>query len=113
MDDLKQVNDAMGHAAGDEYLHRLAKALKSVLRKEDVAARVGGDEFAIMGIEMDGLVAQALVERLRTVCTAVQVDVSIGLALRNPSESLAIAWQQADAEMYRQKRTKKSVISQQ
>jgi diguanylate cyclase (GGDEF)-like protein len=83
-----------------------------VLRKEDVAARVGGDEFAVLGVEMDGLIAQALVERLRTVCKAVQVEVSMGLALRNPSASLAIAWQQADTEMYRQKRTKKSIFSQ-
>lgn len=112
VDDLKQVNDSLGHAAGDQYLYRLAKALKSVLRKEDVAARVGGDEFAVLGVEMDGLIAQALVERLRTVCKAVQVEVSMGLALRNPSASLAIAWQQADTEMYRQKRTKKSIFSQ-
>jgi len=110
LDDLKQINDIYGHALGDQHLKRLAKVLMSVLRKDDVAARLGGDEFAILGIEMNGTAAFALVERLRLACTAAGVDISIGLALRHPAANLETAWQQADAEMYRQKRIKKNVL---
>ncbi len=107
VDDLKQINDTKGHSAGDHMLLRTAKALRSILRQDDVAARVGGDEFTVLGIETDGDAAQALAERIRLALAAVQVNASVGLAMRVPSQGLISAWNQADTAMYMQKHAKK------
>lgn len=48
LDHFKPINDTLGHAAGDECLRRLADLLQSTLRQQDVAVRIGGDEFTIL-----------------------------------------------------------------
>ena len=109
LDDLKQINDEFGHAVGDEYLQRFADVMRRILRKEDIAARTGGDEFAILGVEMDGNGVQGLAERLNVALASAQIKASSGIAVRNPSEGLTKAWQQADLAMYRQKRDRKAM----
>jgi diguanylate cyclase (GGDEF)-like protein len=65
IDDFKAVNDTYGHAAGDEVLRDLGALLQSDIRKSDVAARVGGDEFVVLlpETDLDGGIASA--EKLR------------------------------------------------
>ena len=48
LDGFREVNDSLGHAAGDELLTRIGEALRSILRDSDVLARIGGDEFALI-----------------------------------------------------------------
>ena len=48
LDDFKLVNDTLGHLAGDEVLKRIASILRSSVRNQDLVARVGGDEFALL-----------------------------------------------------------------
>jgi diguanylate cyclase (GGDEF)-like protein len=110
IDNLKDVNDTLGHAAGDRLIKRLARVLTTLLRKEDVAARVGGDEFTVLAVEIDEAGATALVERLSETLTAAGVKASIGMAMRVPSQGLAIAGQKADALMYCQKQAKKAEL---
>ena len=91
LDNFKDVNDAYGHACGDEVLVELASRLAAQMRPEDVVARFGGDEFvAIFGDLSDPLdAAQKMAERLHSIVTEpVRVNgedfhmtISIGLAV--------------------------------
>lgn len=70
VDDFKQINDTIGHDAGDALLCTLAQRIREALRPDDMIARLGGDEFAVLlaGIERDEQVeaaGSALLERLR------------------------------------------------
>lgn len=65
LDDFKQVNDREGHSAGDELLRVVAATLRATLRGSDTAARLGGDEMALLLPETGEAEARALVDRLR------------------------------------------------
>ncbi|MGA2211208.1 MAG: EAL domain-containing protein [Acidimicrobiales bacterium] len=110
LDDFKVVNDTLGHAAGDELLVAVAARLAGSLRAGDTAARIGGDEFAILLEETEGpndacRLAERVIIELKAPVTIedreVQVHGSIGIALsavgaEDPSEIL----QAADVAMY-------------
>jgi diguanylate cyclase (GGDEF)-like protein/PAS domain S-box-containing protein len=64
LDDFKDVNDNLGHSAGDELLVAIATRLRDNVRPGDTLARLGGDEFAVLIQELDGRDAGALAERL-------------------------------------------------
>lgn len=90
LDHFKQVNDRLGHSAGDDLLCLLAKRMKAVLREEDTLARLGGDEFVIL-IEsarsaddlrrVSDLLLALFPHRVETPDGAVNVTISIGGAL--------------------------------
>ena len=88
-DNLKAVNDAHGHAAGNELLRQLAKAIQAELRFTDVAARYGGDEFIVLLPDTPATGALEVAERIRTRIastplrtngSAIPASVSIGVA---------------------------------
>ena len=81
LDHLKQVNDSGGHAAGDKYLEEFATALRSAVRAEDVVARVGGDEFAILMRTVDAGGAVAVANAVRERLSGSAVSASIGVAV--------------------------------
>lgn len=112
VDDLKRVNDTLGHAAGDELLRRTARALQAAARNPDVVSRVGGDEFALLAIECDLGAIPSLLSRLEEVLALENVQASIGFAMRNSSLGLTEAWLEADHSMYREKRGRVKLRSQ-
>ena len=65
LDNFKFFNDAYGHLTGDTVLRRLARALQQALRPGDILARMGGDEFAVMGVGLTPKQAAGMVERLK------------------------------------------------
>src|SRR5690242_7574274 len=86
IDHLKRVNDQFGHPAGDAVIRQIAQTLKEVSRDNDTAARLGGEEFALLLAGVDLQRAAAAAERLRAVLSGRRVDgvgtvtVSIGVA---------------------------------
>ena len=66
LDDFKELNDSMGHLAGNELLRTIADRLKSILREGDILARWGGDEFVVVpGALLDRDQAEMLADRIR------------------------------------------------
>ena len=104
LDGLKQVNDTVGHAAGDALIARAAQALRHAVRESDILARVGGDEFGVIAVECSQEGADALAARARRALDDQGVRASIGVALREPPRTLEAAWSVADHRMYEAKR---------
>jgi len=110
LDNFKTLNDAQGHAAGDEALRRTARILQGATRRTDTVARLGGDEFALVLPETaragaDGVVAKARLElRAALAAMAPQLDCSMGvMTFREIPERAEAAVRAADALMYRAK----------
>lgn len=84
IDDFKRVNDSFGHPVGDQALCRVADALRSAVREEDVVFRVGGEEFAVLIPGLSSTAALPVAERLRAAVAATAFDtplrISVGLA---------------------------------
>lgn len=103
LDDLKVTNDRDGHEAGDGLLQAAAESLQAVVRREDVLARVGGDEFAVLVSDCDGECLDMLIRRLRQVLDSVGVRAAIGAVSVGPGTALREAWKLADLQMYAEK----------
>ncbi len=101
LDHFKTYNDTYGHLAGDLLLRRVAETLSEVARTNDIVARVGGDEFAVIAVGADD--SAAVGDRVRSALEAAGIAASIGVAGIDPDGDLAEAWSQADRAMYQQK----------
>lgn len=110
IDHFKRVNDTWGHAAGDRVLVDLCVSVDPILREEDVFARVGGEEFAVLlpDTDLDG--SYALAERIREKVTEdgsgeIEYTLSAGVAKLMPDDvSSKRPLQRADAALYEAKR---------
>jgi diguanylate cyclase len=117
IDNFKKLNDSLGHAAGDEALKSLARAVRERLRPVDHLARFGGEEFVLLlpGTRLDE--AQQALTRLQRSLTAslfmhdgqdVFVTFSAGVTAWRVGEALAVALERADEALYEAKRTGKN-----
>jgi diguanylate cyclase (GGDEF)-like protein len=109
MDNLKIVNDTRGHDAGDKALQLLGSALRSELRRNDEAYRVGGDEFAVVLPLASRLDAERLMRRLRdavasTADGAGSIEASFGITVYEPGDDPERMLARADRALYAAKR---------
>ncbi len=114
LDDLKHVNDSLGHAQGDILLQDIAGVIRSCFRGDDVVARIGGDEFAALLPGADEQVTNKIVQRILDKIdvyasnhTEMPVGISIGIHTIERGESLTEALKIADSRMYQVKNLKK------
>jgi len=109
LDGLKRVNDNNGHAAGDQLIMDAAKILMNSFRGDDVVARIGGDEFAVIMTDCTLEEAEAVLERIlrnqevHNSLARITVSISLGLGTAGSGEQVAEAFKTADERMYQNK----------
>lgn len=111
LDNLKYINDNFGHKKGDQYIMNAAELISSNFRDEDIAARIGGDEFAVLLPEAD---YEAALKKCRQIkecfenCSRFEkLDISLGCAAKVESaQDLEAVFVEADKQMYREKKSK-------
>jgi len=113
LDRLKRINDTLGHAAGDQALAEVARILRKIFRGSDIIARIGGDEFAVLTTNTDGLDEDVIARRLeagfeeynRKQKGACRLSLSFGVTHYDPAYPIAIGllMTRADRRMYRRK----------
>jgi diguanylate cyclase (GGDEF)-like protein len=120
INEFKRVNDRHGHLVGDELLKQFAGEMRSACRSSDIIGRWGGDEFMLLLNNCGIAEATAQIDRLRKwVCgdytvkgnsgaRKLRIDASIGLAERQPGETMKELLDRADARMYEQKAASKA-----
>ncbi len=91
IDELKKVNDTYGHLAGNEVLRVLGQAISERVRTEDVPARYGGDEFAIVMPDTPREEAEKVVIRLMEILDATDVKLPGGSAIKMPARSWGVS----------------------
>lgn len=116
---LKLINDAFGHFKGDTVLQKVAKALKSVCRSDDIIARWGGDEFVILLPKTNQCNAAKVIQRAIAASAEMEVasirlSISLGHATKEKSDDdIMSILKAAESEMYKNKlRESQSVIGQ-
>ena len=113
IDNFKDINDILGHAAGDAVLYGLTDRLAEQMRRSDTLGRIGGEEFAVCipGVGLND--GERLAERLRqaiadaafqTPCGPVPITVSIGTAVFTEGDNVMRLIERADSAMYAAKR---------
>jgi len=117
LDGMKEINDSLGHKKGDEALMETADILRIVFRESDIIARIGGDEFAILALEVPDETVEVLMERLQNQIDfhnaredrKYRISISIGTSYFDPGSPSSIddLMTRADERMYEHKRSKR------
>lgn len=120
MDGLKDINDNYGHKIGDKYIKKAGEIFDAVTRIEDVVARIGGDEFAVILPETDSVSAEKFCNRIKNECRKFNknkrlpkpLKISLGQATKIKNEDdLNKIFDKADKKMYENKGRRRKKLS--
>lgn len=121
LDDFKNVNDRFGHGTGDEVLRALSDVFRESLRDVDLAARLGGEEFAVLLPETDYSGAAGVAERLRASLASIELEApggerfgvtaSFGVGVYPEAQSVDELLRTADSALYRAKAEGKNRVA--
>lgn len=115
LDNFKEINDQLGHQAGDYVISRTAQATQEILRREVILTRYGGDEFLVLSLDTDQGGIQHLADRIQSMLSnlplnyagdPLQVTASLGVTTleKGTDTSLGTLIDQADQALYQSKR---------
>ncbi|HEX3034075.1 MAG TPA: diguanylate cyclase response regulator [Thermodesulfobacteriota bacterium] len=121
VDNMKWVNDILGHNEGDMALVETASLLRETFRESDIISRLGGDEFVVLALDVSGHNVEAVTTSLQNNLNTrnakngrrYMLSISLGTAYYNPKRPTSVEelLTQADTQMYEQKRGRKRAIS--
>jgi diguanylate cyclase (GGDEF)-like protein len=117
VDGFKEINDRIGHLAGDAVLAEIADRIRQVVRSADIPCRVGGDEFAVIVPEVEVGQARQLVGRIQRavssqpIARAGRVRVSAGVADLQPNDSPTTMFERGDESLYATKHAGKGGLA--
>lgn len=118
LDKFKQVNDTYGHGAGDDLLSAIGDLLDQETRKEDLAARIGGEEFAVLLTQAGKEEALRYAERIREEVMKIeiesvnrQVTASLGIATLQDDDDVESIMKRADEALYSSKENGRNMVS--
>src|SRR5207245_3083711 len=117
VDGFKEINDRIGHLAGDAVLAEIADRIRQVVRSADIPCRVGGDEFAVIVPEVEGGQARQLVGRIQRAVSAQPIAragrrrVSAGVADLQPNDSPTSMFERGDEPLYAAKHAGKGGLA--
>jgi diguanylate cyclase (GGDEF)-like protein len=118
IDRFKEVNDSLGHHAGDEVLQRVGAALREGMRPADALARYGGEEFVMLLYDASEAQAEEIAWRLRAEIADLRdlpgettVTVSIGVAVSQPGDTVEHLLRRCDDALYRSKRAGRNLVT--
>jgi len=113
IDDFKQVNTKYGHIKADQFLVKTARTIEKSLRKSDIVARFGGEEFIILFSNTNVNKAEKISERIRKKIEAnskPKINVSIGLTEYKEKDTIMKLKSRADSALYKAKSTGKNKV---
>ena len=108
LNDLKMLNDTMGHHAGDEALCTLTRCVEKHLLRDCLLYRTGGDEFTVLCMKKTRQQLETMVQKIREEVAATKYSCAIGLAMRDGRNDFDSVCAEADKAMYRNKQQIKS-----
>lgn len=117
LDDFKQINDSLGHAAGDAVLEHVVAVLSANVRESDAVGRLGGDEFGVILVHVDEAAVEQKAESLAQKVTGqplvwngqeVPITASVGAFVLDGRQSVDEALASADRAMYARKKQSKN-----
>jgi len=110
LDNLKKTNDKYGHQAGDKLIISAGNILKECVRKDDILARIGGDEFSVLVPKADKATVERIftriyrkIELVNKSTRRIKFRISIGYSIAKNRKALRSTIEKADAEMYKVK----------
>lgn len=119
IDDFKKINDTYGHDIGDQVLIHISKSISSLIEKNSIFARLGGEEFALIFLDINEKDTYALTEKIRKTINdsiieikdkSIKYTISIGLAKRENNTSIDKILKEADTLLYSAKSRGKNCI---